>query len=151
MSTTPTTADAPATAERPPAPTFQNGDLVRFLSGGAPFLLDDVNPNPNFREADEYFASGMSDHGTQHVTAPEDIELVMTAADAKARTLPTIEQIAKQIGHSIHSPISEVAVDVTETEEDEPGVVLAFGRASNGLPVAFKVTISDVTSADGLV
>ena len=123
--------------------TFNNGDLVRFKANGREFILEDINPNPNYIADDETWADGYNGNGSVEVDSPADIELVMTAAGAAARKVPSAAEIANQISSDIHSGFGGV-VDIDESEPDGPGMILAYGRASNGLRVAFKITISEV-------
>jgi hypothetical protein len=125
---------------------FKAGDLVRFKKSGREFTLDDVNPNEAYREEDEYYASGWSEYGTEDVGSPEEIELVMRADEAAARTLPTADEIVQALD-LLGAGFGDV-IDVDETDHEGDGVLLAYGKADNGLRVAFKVTVSEVERTD---
>lgn len=75
--------------------TFEVGDIVARKKDGRTFTLDDVNPNPNWKEDDEYYASGWSEYGTEDVLDPKHIKLVMKASDAAKRNLPSVDEIAQ--------------------------------------------------------
>lgn len=130
-----------------PQTEFKVGDIVRSKKGGRTFELEDVNDNPNWKSDDEYFATGMSEYGTEDVLDPEDIELVMNAAAARDRKLPTAEELADEIGMVLHGGWGDI-VNVDETETEPGGIVLVYGEAHNGLRMAFKVTISEVERTD---
>ena len=138
-------APAGAVTTEPEAPrAYQEGDIVRLKASGREFTIDDVNPNPNYVADEESFVEGFGDSGSAYAMTPDEIELVMTGEQAQARQAPTAAEIGSQVSSSLHSPIGEIAVDVTETDIDGPGVILASGKAPNGLLVSFKVTISEV-------
>lgn len=143
--TTPESAVAePATA--PAQHAWRAGDRVRQKSSRIEFTLDDVNQNPNYEADDEYYASGTTDGGTLSVDvmSPDDLELVMTAAAARARKAPTAAQIAPQVATSLHSAFGDVVVTIDTTDIDGPGEISAYGRTADGLRVNFTVTISAV-------
>lgn len=120
--------------------TFYVGDIVR-KKNGLQFELDDVNPNPNYKEDDELFASGWSEYGTEDVEDESDIELVMSAKDAKARVLPTEDEIAG--GLNLLGDGWNGVVDVIEMDK-EGASLLCYGTTRDGLSVSFRVTVSDV-------
>lgn len=124
---------------------FEVGDIVARRKDGRTFTLDDVNPNPNWKEDDEYYASGWSDYGTEDVLDPKDIKLVMKAVDASKRTLPSVDEIAQGLDlmGGWDGP-----VDVDETDFEGSGQVACFGKTQDGLRVSFIVTVSSVMEND---
>ncbi|MBF4578902.1 hypothetical protein [Frigoribacterium sp. VKM Ac-2530] len=129
--------------------TFREGDLVREKGGSTIYELDDVNPAPaDVREKEgEYWASGMSNWNSQDWESPDDVVLVLSAADAAKRTVPTATQIASQVASGLHGGFSE-HVNVTETEAGTHGTFTAYGTTDLGLTVGFTVTVSNIERAD---
>lgn len=123
---------------------FQNGDLVRKTSGGSTFILTDVNPNPNYKTDDEYYATG-SNHGGYNnvqVDSPDEIELVMDRKAAAARKTPTREEIADFISAAVHSGFPK-GFEVSESEADGAHVVVT-GETDEGLEFTFQVSVVNV-------
>lgn len=128
---------------------FKSGDLVRRKGDDRVIRLDSVNPDPHYDPEEENFADAYYEPGYHYVEIlrPEEIELVSQAdADALYR-MPTLDEVASQVSSSLHSGWEE-AIKVSESEPDGPGVIQAFGRTPAGLPVAFKVTVSDIERYD---
>lgn len=126
---------------------FKVGDIVRFKSTGNQFTIEDVNPNPNWREDDETWIIGSDDWGFNNVEAydPNDLELVMDAAAASERQVPSAKDIVAGLdllGDGFDSP-----VDVDEVEPDGNSA-LCYGRTRDGLRVSFRVTVSHVYETD---
>ncbi len=123
--------------------SFQVGDIVRKKSNDWEFELEDINDNPNWVEDDEYWATGNMDggYGNVEVDHPDEIELVMSAKKAAARTLPSAADIVA--GLDLMGSGFDGAVDVHTSEKDGDSV-WCYGRATNGLDVTFKVTVSEV-------
>lgn len=122
--------------------TFNVGDIVRHKKTKRIFELDDVNPNPNYAADDEYYASGWSDMwGTETASTPDDIELVMTAADAANRKPPTVDEIAESL------PLTRGFGDIIDIDETIPlgdGGVECLASTEDGLRISFVVTVSAV-------
>lgn len=121
---------------------FHVGDLVRHKKTDRTFILEDVNDNPNYKEDDEYFAMGWSSYGTEEVERKKDIELVMTAADASARKLPSARDILGDLNLTA-SGWGDDEVDIHTTELDGEALY-AYGRAKNGLEVGFKLVVAEI-------
>jgi len=132
------------------AHVFTEGDIAREKSTGMKFTVDDVNENPNYREDEEYFLSGTAQGGmfSVDVLSPDDVELVMSAAAADARAVPTAEQLAPQIASGLTAAIGDVVVDVNGSSIDGPGSISVYGRTGEGLPVGFTITITDIKELD---
>lgn len=129
--------------------TFAVGDLVRTKGGHTVYELDDINTaSAGERKAnDEYWATGWGDTGTGEWGDPSEVELVLTAAQAAARSIPSVAQLIEQVGSSLHGGLDE-HVRVDETEGDGDDSVLAYGTTHDGLRISFRVTISDVGRVD---
>lgn len=126
--------------------TYKVGDIVRRKGSSVEIELEDINPNTNYAADDEYFASGWSVYGTEDISQPDEIELVMSGKEAVARKLPTADEIVRSLDIT-GSGWGDV-IDIGETEPDGPGSLLAYGKASNGLRVAFRLTVSEVERGD---
>jgi hypothetical protein len=128
--------------------TFVEGDLVRIKASGFEGELQDINPRPleEIDPTDEFWAEVSNDMRSKEIDGPDEIELVMSASDANARAVPTPEEIVR--GLDLLGDGWDGAVNVDETEKDGEGSTVCFGRAANGLRVAFRVTVSDVERAD---
>lgn len=122
---------------------FTEGARVRRITGGETVTLSDINPDygkPGHQ--DEAWATASSSDGFNDVTfdSPEEVELVMSATDAAARTLPTADEILR----SLNLLDSNNVVSLHEVDFEGAGTALIFGQATNGLRLSFKVTISQV-------
>lgn len=124
---------------------FRVGDLVRKKDSDRVFTLDDINPNEDYKERNEYWASGSSNgsYGDVEVDDPSEIELVMTKEDVAKRTIPTAETIAKFLSSAVHSAWGNGGFSVSESEPqgDEVEVV---ATADNGLEFVFRIAVVSV-------
>lgn len=122
--------------------SFKEGDIVRRKSNGREFYLDDLNDRALTPEySDEYWADGHSEWGSEEVDHPDDIELVMSAADAAARKLPTTDEIAGAL--NLLGDGWGNKFNVNETDKDGSSV-FCYGETDEGLPFSFRVTVSHV-------
>lgn len=126
--------------------SFKQGDIVRIKATGFEGELDFINPDPDFDPKEEYWAEVIGETRTQEIDGPDEIDLVMSATDAQARTAPSAEEIVR--GLDLLGDGWDGVVDVDESEKDGEGSTLCYGRAKNGLRVAFRVTVSNVELAD---
>jgi hypothetical protein len=131
MTTTTTTA----------APTYKVGDTVRVKKTGHLVELDDVNQNPYYERDEEIWAEGMrlDGVGTAYFDSPDEVEKV------EVKPLPTAEDIAKEVSSRLHSGFGDV-IDVHETSVSG-NTIEAVGRDSQGMQVAFLVTVHQVERA----
>lgn len=122
---------------------FQAGDLVR-KPGGDPFLLEDVNDNPNYAEDNEYYAmgSGYGGYNNIDVNSPDEIELVMDKDDAAKRAVPTQAEIARFIASVVHNGFND-GFRVLESEPDG-GIVIVSATTDEGLEFSFQVDVTAV-------
>lgn len=123
---------------------FNVGDLVRMKTGGDPFLLDDVNDNPDYQADDEYYALGSGHGGFNNIEVmdPDEIELVMDKKAAAQRKPPTPKQIADFISGAVHSGFPQ-GFTVSESETDGPHVVVV-GETDEGLEFTFQISVVNV-------
>lgn len=122
---------------------FSEGDIVRTKSSGREWEIEDINPNENYIADEETYAEGFSSWGTETANSPDDIELVMAAKDAAARTLPDVDKIAAEVASSLHGGWGDV-VRVSETAVEGGGRISVVGRTADGLDVEYTVTVSNV-------
>jgi hypothetical protein len=123
---------------------FAAGDIVRVKASGLTGELEDINPRPleEIDLADETWAYVQGEYSGEEIDGPDDIELVMSAAEADARELPTKKEIANFVSSSLHGGWGE-PVDINESEIDGD-FVYAYGTASNGLSVSIKLLVVSV-------
>lgn len=128
---------------------IEDGALVRLtrshhdLGIGTEFRVDEyLEPNPVAeREDDEIDAPyyyGSRNGGSFNVFVPADaVELVKTAAQMNARKVPTLTEIAKELG------ITDGWSDAFEIDEwirsgDE---IECYAKTDEGLPFGFRVKV----------
>lgn len=78
---------------------------------------------------------------------PQHVKVVTTAAERAARRPPSLKDLTAAISTGLHLGSGDV-VEVDETDHSEPGVILAAGRAANGLRVAFRVRVDQIEETD---
>lgn len=112
--------------------TFKNGDLVRIKANGYQGILEEINPRVDFDPTDEYWAVVRDpEFHTFELDGPDDIELVMSAADAANRKVPSKREVLNAIdftggwGDDLNIQQSEVSGD-TATIYGETGDGLRF-------------------------
>lgn len=111
---------------------FREGDLVRITATGNTGLLQYINPETDRAArdaADEYWAVVHTELATHTVEGPEELELIMTAKQARERKLPTETDVAKSLALSMHA-----ATELNIIETDVDGVTIeAVGYTDEGL------------------
>jgi hypothetical protein len=124
---------------------FRVGDLVRKKNSDLVFTLDDINPNPRYKENNEYWGAGSSSgsYGNVEVDDPSEIELVMNADEAAKRTVPSVDDIAKFLSSSVHSAWGKDGFIVSESEP-QGNEVEVVATADNGLEFVFRIAVVSV-------
>lgn len=120
---------------------FEVGDLVRKVGGGDPFLLEDVNDNPNYKADDEYYAmgSGYGGYNNIDVNSPDEIELVMDKEQAAKRKIPSKRDIAKFLSSVVHQGLND-SFSVSESEADGKLLVVS-ATTDEGLEFSFEIEV----------
>lgn len=92
------------------------------------------------------FYWGSNNGGMNNVTAAaSSLEVVKTAAQMRARRVPTCEEMAEEIQGELMFRGERVDVDETEREG---ATVLLYGSTHDGLRVAIDVRVMGVTQVD---
>ena len=138
------------------ATPIEEGALVRLTRdadgyrAGFEFVVDEyVEPRPESeREPDEIDAPiyyGNANGGSGNVCVPADaVEVVRTAAEMDARKVPTVQEIAQELG------ITDGWSDAFEIDEwirsgDE---IECYAKTSDGLPFGFTIKVTAAWETD---
>lgn len=121
--------------------------------GGKEFTVDEVwQPRPaEERESDEIdvpIVYGSDDHGSSVGPVPLDaVEVIKTAADMRARTIPTVAELRREIS----SELCGLMGDAFDTDESihfgETGIEV-YGKTHDGLGFGFQVHITRLWETD---
>lgn len=134
---------------------LEPGTLVRFtqdvhdVSSGRTIREGWIAEVEDFVSAEESdwdgkpFYWGVRGDGVSSVCFPADcFEVTMTAAEASAREVPSLQDIRRLIAHALCGSEGHGVkmIDEAETYGSGPEVTL-YGEADNGLRFAFSVTV----------
>lgn len=123
-----------------------------MLGHGAEFVVNDFlsaasNPDPQPDDIDVDFYEGSDDHGCSVVCPADAIEVVKTAAEMRSRTLPTREEIAKQIAGALLDEFDTFETFETAVLSD-PGLIEVYGKTHDGLGLGFHIRVLHVWETD---
>lgn len=82
--------------------------------------------------------SGLNDTSADE----EDVTLVMSAADAAKRKLPTAEEVVDQLN------LLSWELNATESGRESDGVRYVYAKTDEGLPYTFLVTVNAIQRSD---
>lgn len=133
--------------------TFENGDEVRIITGpkkGTTGFLQEINPNPGYKNDDEYWAEVVQDpyygwSGTE-VDGPDEIELIRKAKDIPPRLLPTHEELRNFASWTLLRDADGINVDASDPEDENSLII--YGTSSSGRNFSALVTISQIQDQD---
>lgn len=123
----------------------------RIYRKGALFTVEEFvtaasNPDPQPDDIDVDFYEGTDRLGSS-VTFPADaVELVLTAAQMRARQLPSATEIRNAIAGELMGDFS--TFETRETDHDGERSVEVYGETLEGLAFGFRVTVGEVWKTD---
>ncbi len=119
------------------------GDERIIYSYAGPGEGDDPNDKPYYLLDTEHTIGGAE------WAYPEHVEVVKTAAELAARRPPSLAELTKEIAMSLHHGWGDVIeIDRTDPRDGTGGVIYAYGRAANGLRIAFRVRVDEIEETD---
>lgn len=89
--------------------------------------------------------------GGSHWAYPDDIEVIQTADEAAARSVPSLRDVCLALSSGLHSVFGSDGMEFNETsiEGEEGGeYVVAFGRTDEGLRFAARIAVLEVWRDD---
>lgn len=141
------TAIAPGALARLTQDSADLGSRGQTRKQGFTFEVEDYIP-AEVSEDGRAFYYGSADGGVNNVTVYADVvEQVMSPEQTRARTVPTIDAIARALGSQMCGVTTDGFV-TDETSQEGHGVVLIVGQTTEGLRFAAQVQVLAVAQAD---
>jgi hypothetical protein len=124
---------------------FKEGDEVR-LKNGKTGVVRDINPNPDYKADDEYWAELESPFDTWEplgeIDDPEDIvEVLRTAAELAAVDIPTLSELRDFVQDGLHSAWGNDGIEVNESEREDTNAI-TFSGTKDGRPFTAQLEVT---------
>lgn len=122
--------------------TFQVWEYVSGLQVG-----DTGYGDENYIQ-DAYY-TGWAEDGAGTVDAPAHlVEQVLSAEQATARKIPTVEQVTEFIGYELCTDGEDFEISETDYSPPEDGGIVCYGKTNDGLRFGFMVQVVNVYRVD---
>ena len=112
---------------------------------GFEFVIDDFILAEESKDGEAFYRGLTPDCSTVCVRA-DFVELVRTAEQANARTLPTPQQIVKEVADGLLGAFDSFLI--TDIDRDSAGTAEVYGRIYEGLTFGYEIQVKRVWKTD---